>query len=57
LYQPLIHLTHDTGQDSLVKVIPTHLNAGEKRFVDDLERVCCAEARGVLHATRLMHKI
>ncbi len=23
LYQPLIHLTHDTGQDSLVKVIPT----------------------------------
>jgi hypothetical protein len=53
LYQPLIHLTHDTGQDSLVKVIPTHLNAGEKQFVDDLAKVCRAEAHGLLHDTDL----
>lgn len=53
LYQPLIHLTYDTGQNSLVKVIPTHLNAGEKRFVDDLEKVCRAEAHGLLHDTDL----
>jgi len=53
LYQPLIHLTHSTGEDSLVKVIPTHLNDGEKRFVDDLGKVCRAEAHGLLHDTDL----
>ncbi|MBZ5677087.1 MAG: DEAD/DEAH box helicase family protein [Acidobacteriia bacterium] len=49
LYQPLIHLTHNKGEDSLVKVIPTHLNDGEKRFVDDLAKVCRTEAHGLLH--------
>lgn len=53
LYQPLIHLTHGAGQDSLVKVIPTHLNEGERRFVDDLERACREEANGLLSGTDL----
>ncbi|MCO6435004.1 DEAD/DEAH box helicase family protein [Nitrosomonas nitrosa] len=48
LYQPLIHLSHNGGEDSLVKIVPTHLNEGEKRFVDDLEAVCKAEANGML---------
>ena len=48
LYQPLVHLSHGTGQESLIKVVPTHLNEGEKQFVDDLELFCKAEAKGVL---------
>ena len=48
LYQPLVHLSHGAGQESLVKVVPTHLNEGEKRFVDDLEAFCKAEAKGLL---------
>ncbi|MEW6133421.1 MAG: DEAD/DEAH box helicase family protein [Pseudomonadota bacterium] len=48
LYQPLIHLSHNGGEDALVKVVPTHLNEGEKRFVDDLEGFCKAEAKGML---------
>ena len=48
LYQPLVHLSHGAGQESLVKVIPTHLNDGEKRFVNDLEAYCKAEAKGAL---------
>jgi hypothetical protein len=53
LYQPLIHLSHNDGQDSLVKVIPTHLNEGEKQFVNDLESFCKAEAKGMLADTEL----
>jgi hypothetical protein len=53
LYQPLIHLSHNDGQDSLVKIVPTHLNAGEKQFVNDLESFCKAEANGVLANTEL----
>ncbi len=53
LYQPLIHLSHNDGQDSLVKIVPTHLNAGEKQFVNDLESFCKAEAKGVLANTEL----
>ena len=37
LYQPLVHLTHGAGKESIIKVVPTHLNEGEKRFVNDLE--------------------
>ena len=48
LYQPLIHLSHNGGEDSLVKIVPTHLNDGEKRFVDDLETFCKTEAKGML---------
>lgn len=48
LYQPLVHLSHNGGEDSLVKVVPTHLNEGEKRFVDHLEGYCKAEAQGAL---------
>jgi hypothetical protein len=48
LYQPLVHLSHGTGQESLIKVVPTHLNDGEKQFVDDLEAFCKVEAKGVL---------
>lgn len=48
LYQPLIHLSHNGGEDALVKIIPTHLNEGEKRFVDDLEVFCKTEAKGML---------
>jgi Type III restriction enzyme, res subunit len=48
LYQPLVHLTHVSGKESIIKVIPTHLNEGEKCFVDDLEVFCKAEAMGVL---------
>lgn len=48
LYQPLIHLSHNGGEDALVKVMPTHLNEGEKRFVDDLEAFCKAETNGML---------
>jgi len=48
LYQPLIHLSHNDGDDALLKIIPTHLNDGEKRFVDDLEALCKAEAKGML---------
>jgi hypothetical protein len=48
LYQPLIHLNHGAGQEALIKVIPTHLNEGEKKFVDDLESFCKAEANGKL---------
>ena len=53
LYQPLIHLSHNDGQDSLVKIMPTHLNAGEKQFVNDLESFCKAEATGMLASTEL----
>jgi len=48
LYQPLVHLTHGAGKESIIKVVPTHLNEGEKRFVDDLEAFCKAEATGML---------
>ena len=53
LYQPLIHLSHDDGKDALIKIIPTHLNEGEKQFVNDLEAFCKAEAKGVLAETEL----
>jgi len=53
LYQPLVHLSHGSGQESLIKVVPTHLNEGEKRFVDDLETYCKAEAKGTLADTEL----
>ena len=53
LYQPLIHLSHNDGQESLVKLVPTHLNAGEKQFVNDLESFCKAEAAGLLKSTEL----
>lgn len=53
LYQPLIHLSHDDGKDALIKIIPTHLNEGEKQFVNDLEAFCKAEAKGVLVETEL----
>jgi hypothetical protein len=48
LYQPLVHLAHGAGKESIIKVVPTHLNEGEKRFVDDLEAYCKAEATGML---------
>ena len=48
LYQPLVHLSHGAGRESIIKVVPTHLNEGEKRFVDDLEAFCKAEATGML---------
>ncbi len=53
LYQPLVHLSHNGGEDSLVKIVPTHLNKGEKRFVDDLETFCKAEAKAMLVDTEL----
>jgi hypothetical protein len=53
LYQPLVHLSRGGGQESLIKVVPTHLNEGEKRFVDDLEAYCKAEAKGKLAETEL----
>ncbi len=53
LYQPLIHLSHNNGQESLVKIVPTHLNVGEKQFVNDLESFCKAEATGMLANTEL----
>jgi hypothetical protein len=52
LYQPLIHLSH-SGENALIKIVPTHLNEGEKRFVDDLEKFCKAEATGILADTEL----
>ncbi len=48
LYQPLIHLSHNGGEDAIVKVVPTHLNDGEKSFVDGLEAFCKTEAKGML---------
>jgi hypothetical protein len=48
LYQPLLHLSRSDGEDALIKIVPTHLNDGEKRFVDDLEKFCKAETRGML---------
>jgi hypothetical protein len=48
LYQPLIHLSHNDGEDALLKIVPTHLNDGEKRFVNDLEALCKVEAKGLL---------
>jgi hypothetical protein len=48
LYQPLLHLNHGNGEDTLIKIVPTHLNDGEKRFVDDLEKFCKAEVTGIL---------
>ena len=51
LYQPLIHLSHGDGKESLIKVVPTHLNEGEKQFVNDLEAFCKAEAKGMLAET------
>ena len=56
LYQPLIHLSHATGAtgaDSLIKVVPTHLNEGEKDLVDKLEAYCKAEAQGRLAGVEL----
>ena len=53
LYQPLIHLSHEDGKDALIKIIPTHLNEGEKQFVNDLEAFCKAEAKGMLAGTEL----
>jgi len=53
LYQPLIHLSHDDGKEALIKIIPTHLNEGEKQFVNDLESFCKAEAREMLAETEL----
>lgn len=53
LYQPLIHLSRNDGQDALIKVVPTHLNEGEKQFVDDLEAYCRTEADGDLDGTEL----
>ncbi len=53
LYQPLICLSHGNGEDALIKIVPTHLNDGEKRFVDDLEKFCKAEATGILADTEL----
>lgn len=53
LYQPLIHLSHAPGADSLIKVVPTHLNEGEKDFVDKLEAYCKAEAQGRLAGIEL----
>ena len=52
LYQPLIHLAHH-GEEALVKVVPTHLNEGEKKFVDDLEAYCKANATTSLATTEL----
>jgi hypothetical protein len=48
LYQPLIHLTRSKAEESLIKVVPTHLNEGEKQFVDALEALCRAESMGLL---------
>ncbi len=48
LYQPLIHLSHNGSENALVKIVPTHLNEGEKRLVDHLEAFCKAEAKGAL---------
>jgi hypothetical protein len=48
LYQPLIHLSHGAGSESIIKVIPTHLNEGEKDFVEKLETYCKTEAKGRL---------
>src|SRR5262249_22613445 len=53
LYQPLIHLNHGNGEDALIKIVPTHLNDGEKRFVDDLEKFCKVETTGMLADTEL----
>lgn len=53
LYQPLIHLSHDDGKEALIKIIPTHLNEGEKQFVNDLEAFCKTEAKGMLAETEL----
>jgi hypothetical protein len=48
LYQPLIHLTRSSSEESLIKVVPTHLNEGEKNFVDSLEALCRAESMRLL---------
>ena len=48
LYQPLVHLSQRGSEQTLIKVVPTHLNEGEKRFVNDLEAVCKNEAKGLL---------
>jgi hypothetical protein len=54
LYQPLVHLAHGAAsQDALIKVVPTHLNEGEKRFVDDLVKFCKTETKGLLAETEL----
>lgn len=53
LYQPLVQLSQNGGQEALIKVIPTHLNEGERQFVDDLERFCKDEVNGLLAATDL----
>ena len=53
LYQPLIHLSHGAGQDALLKVVPTHLNEGERQFVEDLETYCKREANGLLEGVEL----
>lgn len=53
LYQPLVHLSRGVGQESVIKVMPTHLNEGEKRFVDDLETFCKLEVNGLLNETEL----
>jgi hypothetical protein len=53
LYQPLIHLSALKGGEAAVKVIPTHLNDGEKNFVQDLEAFCKKEALGKLAGMEL----
>lgn len=53
LYQPLIYLGHNGGGEAVIKVVPTHLNEGEKQFVNDLEAFCKAEASGLLEGVEL----
>lgn len=53
LYKPLIHLSRSNGEDAMVKISPAHLNEGEKHFVDSLEALCKAEAKGLLADTEL----
>ncbi|MBL8191838.1 MAG: DEAD/DEAH box helicase family protein [Acidobacteria bacterium] len=53
LYQPLIHLGREGSQEALIKIVPTHLNEGEKQFVDDLAAFCTAEVNGMLSDVEL----
>ena len=48
LYQPLIHLGEKGSFRTVIKIVPTHLNDGEKDFLDSLERYCNKEAKGKL---------
>ncbi len=53
LYKPLIYLSRSGGKEALLKVAPTHLNEGEKLFVDDLEKFCKVEVNGTLEGVEL----